>query len=591
MKSQVSWKVGGQQGEGIESTGEIFATAMNREGYYLYGYRHFSSRIKGGHTNNKIRVSTTPVHAISDDLDILIAFDQETIELNHHEMRDDSVIIVDAKAKPSRPENCKAQLIVLPFTDIAKELGTKLMKNMVAIGATCAIMDLDIKSFESLIANTFGKKGENIVDMNVQALHAGYEAMKEEMTDLKGDYHLEASQSEPHLYMIGNDAIGLGAISAGSKFMAAYPITPASEIMEYMIENLPKVNGAVIQTEDEIAAATMAIGANYAGVRAFTASAGPGLSLMMESIGLSGMTETPLVIVNTQRGGPSTGLPTKEEQSDLMQMIYGTHGDIPKIVVAPTDAEDSFYLTVEAFNLAEEYQCPVIILSDLQLALGKQTVEQLDFSRVEIKRGELLQSDIERDEDDKSYFKRYALTASGVSPRPIPGVKGGIHHVTGVEHSPEGKPSESAQNRQEQMDKRMRKTEKLLINEPVIDDQPYDEADILYIGFISIKGAIQEGKARLEDEGIKVNHLQIKQLHPFPTQIVQEAVDKAKKVVVVEHNYQGQLANILKMNVNVHQKLINQTKYDGTPFLPHEIEEKGLEIAKETEGVVTGGNI
>ncbi|MDQ7112006.1 2-oxoacid:acceptor oxidoreductase subunit alpha [Staphylococcus simulans] len=591
MKSQVSWKVGGQQGEGIESTGEIFATAMNREGYYLYGYRHFSSRIKGGHTNNKIRVSTTPVHAISDDLDILIAFDQETIELNHHEMRDDSVIIVDAKAKPSCPENCKAQLIVLPFTDIAKELGTKLMKNMVAIGATCAIMDLDIKSFESLIANTFGKKGENIVDMNVQALHAGYEAMKEEMTDLKGDYHLEASQSEPHLYMIGNDAIGLGAISAGSKFMAAYPITPASEIMEYMIENLPKVNGAVIQTEDEIAAATMAIGANYAGVRAFTASAGPGLSLMMESIGLSGMTETPLVIVNTQRGGPSTGLPTKEEQSDLMQMIYGTHGDIPKIVVAPTDAEDSFYLTVEAFNLAEEYQCPVIILSDLQLALGKQTVEQLDFSRVEIKRGELLQSDIERDEDDKSYFKRYALTASGVSPRPIPGVKGGIHHVTGVEHSPEGKPSESAQNRQEQMDKRMRKTEKLLINEPVIDDQPYDEADILYIGFISTKGAIQEGKARLEDEGIKVNHLQIKQLHPFPTQIVQEAVDKAKKVVVVEHNYQGQLANILKMNVNVHQKLINQTKYDGTPFLPHEIEEKGLEIAKETEGVVTGGNI
>lgn len=591
MKSQVSWKVGGQQGEGIESTGEIFATAMNREGYYLYGYRHFSSRIKGGHTNNKIRVSTTPVHAISDDLDILIAFDQETIELNHHEMRDDSVIIVDAKAKPSRPENCKAQLIVLPFTDIAKELGTKLMKNMVAIGATCAIMDLDIKSFESLIANTFGKKGENIVDMNVQALQAGYEAMKEEMTDLKGDYHLEASQSEPHLYMIGNDAIGLGAISAGSKFMAAYPITPASEIMEYMIENLPKVNGAVIQTEDEIAAATMAIGANYAGVRAFTASAGPGLSLMMESIGLSGMTETPLVIVNTQRGGPSTGLPTKEEQSDLMQMIYGTHGDIPKIVVAPTDAEDSFYLTVEAFNLAEEYQCPVIILSDLQLALGKQTVEQLDFSRVEIKRGELLQSDIERDEDDKSYFKRYALTASGVSPRPIPGVKGGIHHVTGVEHSSEGKPSESAQNRQEQMDKRMRKTEKLLINEPVIDDQPYDEADILYIGFISTKGAIQEAKARLEDEGIKVNHLQIKQLHPFPTQIVQEAVDKAKKVVVVEHNYQGQLANILKMNVNVHQKLINQTKYDGTPFLPHEIEEKGLEIAKETEGVVTGGNI
>lgn len=205
--------------------------------------------------------------------------------------------------------------------------------------------------------------------------------------------------------MIGNDAIGLGALSAGSRFMAAYPITPASEIMEYMIENLPKVGGTVVQTEDEIAAANMAIGSNYAGVRAFTASAGPGLSLMMEAIGLSGMTETPFVVINTQRGGPSTGLPTKQEQSDLMQMIYGTHGDIPKIVVAPTDAEDAFYLTIEAFNLAEMYQCPVIILSDLQLSLGKQTVESLDYNKIEINRGETIQSDIERDEDDKTYFK------------------------------------------------------------------------------------------------------------------------------------------------------------------------------------------
>lgn len=236
--------------------------------------------------------------------------------------------------------------------------------------------------------------------MNIEALHQGYELMKDKLDTVNGDYLLEDSEGTPHLYMIGNDAIGLGAISAGSRFMAAYPITPASEIMEYMIANVPKVGGTVVQTEDEIAAANMAIGANYAGVRAFTASAGPGLSLMMEAIGLSGMTETPLVIVNTQRGGPSTGLPTKQEQSDLMQMIYGTHGDIPKIVVAPTDAEDAFYLTMEAFNLAEEYQCPVIVLSDLQLSLGKQTVKQLDYNRIQIKRGELIQSDIERDEDD-----------------------------------------------------------------------------------------------------------------------------------------------------------------------------------------------
>ena len=215
------------------------------------------------------------------------------------------------------------------------------MKNMV-VGATCAIMDLDTATFETLITNMFTKKGEKVVEMNIEALNQGYTLMKEQLNDLQGDFKLQTTEENPHLYMIGNDAIGLGAISAGSRFMVAYPITPASEIMEYMIANVTKVGGTVVQTEDEIAAANMAIGANYAGVRAFTASAGPGLSLMMEAIGLSGMTETPLVIINTQRGGPSTGLPTKQEQSDLMQMIYGTHGDIPKIVVAPTDLKMHF---------------------------------------------------------------------------------------------------------------------------------------------------------------------------------------------------------------------------------------------------------
>ncbi|MBS3508981.1 2-oxoacid:acceptor oxidoreductase subunit alpha, partial [Staphylococcus aureus] len=311
-----------------------------------------------------------------------------------------------------------------------------------------------------------------------------------------------------------------------------------------------------------------------------------GLSLMMEAIGLSGMTETPLVIINTQRGGPSTGLPTKQEQSDLMQMIYGTHGDIPKIVVAPTDAEDAFYLTMEAFNLAEQYQCPVIVLSDLQLSLGKQTVEKLDYNRIEIKRGEIIQSDIEREEDDKGYFKRYALTSNGVSPRPIPGIKGGIHHITGVEHNEEGKPSESASNRQQQMEKRMRKIEQLLIESPVEANLQHEDADILYIGFISTKGAIQEGSNRLNQQGIKVNTIQIRQLHPFPTSVIQDAVNKAKKVVVVEHNYQGQLASIIKMNVNIHDKIENYTKYDGTPFLPHEIEVKGKIIATEIKEMV-----
>ena len=207
-------------------------------------------------------------------------------------------------------------------------------------------------------------------------------AIAEQIGDRVGDWEIAPADGKRRMFMIGNDAVALGALAAGARFMAAYPITPASEIMEYMIKKLPLVGGAVIQTEDEIAAATMAIGANYGGVRAFTASAGPGLSLMMEAIGLSGMTEQPLVIVDTQRGGPSTGLPTKQEQSDLMAMIYGTHGEIPKVVIAPSTMEEAFYDTIQAFNIAEELQFPVIVLTDLQLCLGKQTVDPFDYSKL-----------------------------------------------------------------------------------------------------------------------------------------------------------------------------------------------------------------
>ena len=317
------------------------------------------------------------------------------------------------------------------------------MKNMVAIGATCAVLNLDINVFEVVVQEIFGRKGQQVVKKNMEAIQAGYDYLRNQITENSQLMELEKADGKKRLFMIGNDAIAFGAIAGGCRFMAAYPITPASEIMEYLIKKLPALGGAVIQTEDEIAAATMAIGANYGGVRAITASAGPGLSLKMEAIGLSGMTETPLVIVDTQRGGPSTGLPTKQEQSDLMAMIYGTHGEIPKIVIAPSTVEEAFYDTAEAFNFAEEYQCPVIILSDLQLSLGKQTVEPLDFNKVEIRRGKLITEDLPEIEN-KGYFKRYEVTEDGVSPRVIPGVKNGIHHVTGVEHDETGKPSEGA---------------------------------------------------------------------------------------------------------------------------------------------------
>jgi 2-oxoglutarate/2-oxoacid ferredoxin oxidoreductase subunit alpha len=566
MISQLSWKVGGQQGEGIDSTGEIFAIALNRLGYYLYGYRHFSSRIKGGHTNNKIRVSTKPVSAISDDLDILIAFDQETIDVNAHELRRGGVIIGDSKFSPKAPEGLDVRLFSVPFTELAEQLGTSLMKNMVAVGSSIAILGLSLDIFTDVVTEMFLRKGQKVVDKNLEAIAKGAEFVNREAGGNLPEFELEAADGKKRMFMIGNDAVALGAVAAGARFMPAYPITPASEIMEYMIKKLPEFGGSVIQTEDEIAAVTMAIGANYGGVRALTASSGPGLSLMMEAIGLAGMTEIPLVIVDTQRGGPSTGLPTKQEQSDVNAMIWGTHGEIPKVIIAPSTAEEAFYDTIQAFNVAEELQLPVIVLEDLQLAMGKQTVEPLDYSQIEIRRGKLLRDELPASES--GLFKRYEVTEDGVSPRVVPGMKNGIHHVTGVEHNEVGRPSEAAANRQAQMDKRFRKLQNLRVDKPITIDGNHETPDLLIIGMGSTRGAIDEAIVRMENDGLKVNHLHVRLLWPFPTEAVRPYVEKAKKVIVLENNATGQLANLVKLHVGMNEKIQSVLKYDGNPFLP-----------------------
>ncbi|PKU53194.1 2-oxoacid:acceptor oxidoreductase subunit alpha [Lysinibacillus fusiformis] len=579
MLHQLSWKVGGQQGEGIESTGEIFSMAMNRLGYFLYGYRHFSSRIKGGHTNNKITVRPTEVRAIADDLDILVAFDQETIDVNYKELTENGVILADAKFDPVKPEDSKAPLFAVPFTEIAAELGTSLMKNMVAIGATASLLNLEDAVFQNVVDDIFGKKGEEVVQKNMEAITRGRQIMNELLGERVGQWELAPADGKRRMFMIGNDAVALGALAAGTRFMAAYPITPASEIMEYLIKKLPKFGGTVIQTEDEIAAATMAIGANFGGVRSFTASAGPGLSLMMEAIGLSGMTEQPLVVVDTQRGGPSTGLPTKQEQSDLMAMLYGTHGEIPKVVIAPSTMEEAFFDTIQAFNIAEELQLPVILMTDLQLSLGKQSVEPFDYDKIEIRRGKIVIDDLD-EAVDKAYFKRYEDTEDGISPRVLPGTLHGIHHVTGVEHDETGKPSEATGNRQTQMDKRFRKLESLKFDNPVFVNAPHEEADILLVGFNSTRGAIEEVQERLNAQGMKVNHAHIRLIHPFPSEEMAPLVAQAKKVIVVENNYTGQLANIMKMNIGGHDKIATITKYNGTPFLPGELENRVKELTR-----------
>lgn len=567
--SQLSWKIGGQQGEGVESTDRIFSTALNRLGYYLYGYRHFSSRIKGGHTNNKIRISTSPIRAISDDLDILVAFDQESIDLNAHELRAGGVVVADAKFSPVVPEGIDARLFAVPITAIAEGLGTSLMKNMVASGASWALLGLPIEVFNKAVEEEFGRKGAAVVEKNIEAVRQGAEFVLDQAGGPIEAFKLEPADGKQKMFIIGNEAIGLGTIAAGCRLMSAYPITPASEIMEYLIKKLPKFGGTVVQTEDEIAAVTMAIGANYAGVRTMTASAGPGLSLMMEAIGLAGMTEQPLVIVDTQRGGPSTGLPTKQEQSDLNAMVYGTHGEIPKVVVAPASIEDCFYDMIEAFNVSEQFQVPVIVMTDLQLSLGKQSCEMLDYDQIVIKRGKLVEEVTEQ--VDNELFKRYEFTEDGVSPRVLPGVKGGIHHVTGVEHDEGGRPSESTTNRKKMMDKRLKKLQSLQFRDAIRVDAPYEQADLLIIGMGSTGGTIDEARRRLEADGLKTNHVTIRLIAPFPTDLLTPYLNSAKRVVVLENNATAQLASQIKMHAGYADKIHNVLKYDGSPFLPSEV--------------------
>lgn len=569
MLHQLSWMVGGQQGEGIDPTGSILSKALNRQGYYIYGYRHFSSRIKGGHSNYKVRISTTPHLTNADSLDMLIAFDQETIDLNAHELKPGGLVLGDSKFKPT-VERDDVQLLHIPLTEIAEELGTRIMKNMVAIGATTAILGINPDIFTEMITKQFSRKGEKIVQANLEAIQKGAACATEQL-DPEADFTLAPADGTARLLMMGNDAVALGAMAAGCRVMPAYPITPASDIMESLVKKLPDIGGVVLQTEDEIAAIITAIGASYAGSRAMTATSGPGLSLMMEAIGLSGMTETPVVIVDTQRGGPSTGLPTKNEQSDLNTVLYGSHGEIPRIVLAPSTAEECFYDTVQAFNYADQYQCPVILITDLALSLALQTVEQLDYSQVKINRGKLLSDEeVASMTDEDGYFHRYADSEDGISPRAVPGQKGGIHYVTGVEHNEIGRPVEGTANREKMMKKRMRKLDGVVLPDSIVVSES-DRADLLIVGFGSTRGPIAESREQLAAEGIETSHLHIRVMAPFPTQPVKDILSRYEQVLVVENNATGQLAEQLKQRIGDVDKVKSLTKFNGDPFIPSEI--------------------
>jgi len=560
---------GGQAGDGSLTTGDLIAGVFKRMGLEVYTYKDFPSRIRGGHTNYVIRAGERTNYGMADFVDGLVAFDLEAVEAHIEEMRPGGFVIFD-NSSDQLTEAVKRDDITwyeVPLAKMAKgDLGLELVRNTISLGVLGALVGMDSEIMKALVAGVYKRKGEKVVDINVRAVEAGENYVKEHFAEWPSGYGLKAKPDGDRLIMMGNDAIGYGALVAGCRFMAGYPITPATDVLEWMAKYAPRFGGVAVQAEDELAAINMVIGAAFTGVRSMTATSGPGQALMTEAIGLAGVLEIPVVVIECARAGPSTGMPTKTEQSNLNHLIFSGHGEIPRIVLAPGTVEDSFYLTVAAFNLAEKYQCPVFVLSEQALCQSKATLPKLDLSRVEIDRGKLVLEPVVFGE-----YKRFAFSDDGVSPRVIPGVEGGMHLAAGSEHNDAGVITESAQNRTRMMDKRFRKldTAKPDLPTPLLHGDP--QAEIGIIGYGSNRGPIVESQDRMARNGIATRFLELRTLWPFPEDEVRDFIADAKHVFVVENNYTGQLERLIRYVVGPLERMHRVLKYNGRPFHPIEI--------------------
>src|ERR1700688_2198284 len=451
---------GGQAGDGSLTTGDLIAGVFKRMGLGVYTYKDYPSRIRGGHPNYVIRAGERTNYGMADFVDGLVAFDLEAVEAHIEEMRPGGFVIFDISSD-QLTEAVKRDDITwyeVPLAKMAKgDLGLELVRNTISLGVLGALVGMDSEIMKALVAGVYKRKGEKVVDINVRAVEAGENYVKEHFAEWPSGYGLKAKPDGDRLIMMGNDAIGYGALVAGCRFMAGYPITPATDVLEWMAKYAPRFGGVAVQAEDELAAINMVIGAAFTGVRSMTATSGPGQALMTEAIGLAGVLEIPVVVIECARAGPSTGMPTKTEQSNLNHLIFSGHGEIPRVVIAPGTVEESFYLTATAFNIAEEYQLPVFVLSEQALCQSKATLPLLDVAAVTVDRGKLERNGNLTFGD----YRRFAFTDDGVSPRAVPGTEGGMYLAAGSEHNDHGVITEDARNRAKMMEKRMRKLESM----------------------------------------------------------------------------------------------------------------------------------
>lgn len=535
----VSFALVGSGGAGVITAGETLLNAAAKAGYFGIQSRTLGPQIRGGESAALVRLSVDPVHAHKDCFDVLVAIDWKNAERFAAEipLNSDSLIVTDPAAGevPAAIAQSGARICEFPIAEIAKSVDGG-RPNMVVSGAIADLVGLPVPSLEAVIAKKLARKGEAAIKSSFEAIEAGA-ARAHELATMP---HLLATTPAPdgaRWVITGNEATGLGALKGGIRFAAAYPITPSTEVVEWMAPELPKLGGKLVQVEDELAAINMIIGGSYAGIPSMTATSGPGLSLMVEALGLSVASEIPVLVVDVQRGGPSTGIPTKSEQSDLQIALFGPHGDAPHLVTAPLSVADCITTTQWSVGLMEELQSPCIMLTDQFMGQCVSVIDRPKEQNFPYRRR------VEANPDDD--YQRYALTESGISPMTIPGTKNGQYTSEGLEHTPRGVPSSNAEHHAEQMDKRQNKLDQFDYG-PRWADLDGDDGDIALVTWGSVSAPCQEAARVLRDDGLKVRVIALRLLSPAPKGQLTKALKGVRRVLSVEQSHSGQFYHYLK---------------------------------------------
>lgn len=565
----------GQAGQGLQVISQALAKVFVRSGYQVFTSQDVMSRIRGGHNFARVRIASRPVQADADTAQLLIVLDSQLAAPHLNELAEAAVVVADAD--DGRLPQTGHELVAVPLKKLAQEHGSAVMANSVALGATLALLQHDPEALRSPVQELFAGKGQAVADANLACAMAGFNFVCGAGKTCR-ERIPKGAGSESRLLMTGAQALGLGAIAGGVKLAAAYPMSPATPIFEFCARHAPEARIAVELVEDEIAAVNMALGASFAGAPAMTCTAGGGFCLMNEGLSLAGMTETPVVIMVGMRPGPATGMATRTAQADLLFAISAGHGEFPRAVLAPADAEQAFHAAVRAFRIAEEFQTPVILLFDQFMADAGWTVDK----------GRVLTPALSTSGEGsrrpgkewaEEPYRRYEVTESGVSPRIVPGTKGRLVYVDSDEHNEEGHITESAEVRVRMVEKRARKAAGIatMLEPPEVWPSPARETMVCCFG--STRGAVLEAAGRLQGKGLDIGVLHICDIWPFPIESVLAALEGSQRVLTVENNHSGQLARLLQQETGI-TTAGTVRRYDGRQFAVAEVAE-GIERLAE----------